>query len=384
MNTAKKLKGRILLIDPSEKGGLPRYTAMIAEALVQADMRPVVLAHRLLALSEPDASWPVHRWLPAARWPRPADARAASKWEQAAIWAGCAATIISAALLLRPQIIHYQYPIHPRFDALLLKVLSWIAPVVLTAHDVIPHDPRRHAEQRARAMYRTVDLVLVHSAPAGHEIEKLANIKPVVVEHPALRPEPMLNQAVARKRLGLDANERVACAAGFIRAYKGFSLLADVWERLGNDAPVLLILGQLVDQSEKVYIDRLMVLSRTDIRLGYANDDDLAAACAAADVVLLPYEWGSDSGILHLARALGTPVMASEMPQLAAVVTATSAGRVLARDTDLWAEALRGTMPPAPPLPPSMLMTGQAHAAAYEQARRSWLNRSKKILSANH
>src|SRR5271166_3065286 len=305
-------RARVLLIDPSEKGALPLYTSLIAAALTSIGMRPVVLGSRRLLPSEIDSSWPVRRWLPAERWPRPPDEPSLSKWRQGLAWLSCSTVIVVSVLLMRPKIIHFQHSIHIRLDPLLLVILRLFAPVVWTAHDTVPHDPSTNTVDRAKRIYALADLVLVHSSPAAEDVVRLSGVQPMIVNHPVRPVDVPPDRATARRQLGLKPHGRVAAAIGFIRAYKGYGLLADVWDRLGESAPTLLVVGQLVDQSERDVIRRLQAHPRADVRLGYASDRDVIAAFAAADIILLPHERGSDSGSLHLARAVGTPVISSD------------------------------------------------------------------------
>jgi glycosyltransferase involved in cell wall biosynthesis len=172
----------------------------------------------------------------------------------------------------------------------------------------------------------------------------------------------------ARAELGLPSDRRLFGALGFIRAYKGYGLLADVWEQLGAAAPQLLVMGEVMAQSERPVLERLAHSDRVALRLGYATERELRLAVCAADALLLPYTQSSDSGLLHLARALGVPVIASDSQQLAAAVTAAQAGIVLARDASIWATALTGELPPPPPAPVPIGRAGAEHLAVYDQA----------------
>jgi glycosyltransferase involved in cell wall biosynthesis len=366
---------RVLLIDPSEKGALPLYTGMVAEGLVAVGLRPVLLASRHLLPPDLAISWTIHRWLPAERWPPPSGAPVVPAWRQALSWLGCALVIVAAAIALRPKIIHVQHPIHPRLDPLLLRILTHLVPVVWTAHDVLPHDPSSNAVERARRLYSLPQVVLVHSASAAREVARIAEVSALVIQHPARNLDAVPDRVSARQRLGLDPKSRLAVVVGFIRAYKGYDLIADTWDLLGDRAPDLLVLGELVDESERKVIDRLQSHPRAYVRLGYASDADIVGAMAAADVILLPHKHGSDSGSLHMARAVGTPVLSSDMQQLASAVSATAAGHVLPRDPAIWAEALVGDLPARPAKPPLPVATGNEHLSAYREALRRWRSR---------
>ncbi|MBV8096738.1 MAG: glycosyltransferase [Acetobacteraceae bacterium] len=280
--------------------------------------------------------------------------------------------VVVAVIALRPKIVHVQHPIHPRLDPWLLRILTRLVPVVWTAHDILPHDPSRNAVERARRLYNLPQRVLVHSVPAAQAMEHIAGVSPQVIRHPVRQLNFVPDRESARRKLGVDPHRRLAVAVGFIRAYKGYGLIADTWDVLGHNAPDLLILGELVDESEREVICRLQAHPRVDVRLGYASDEEVIAAIAAADIVLLPHKSGSDSGSLHMARAVATPVLSSDMAQLADSVSATGAGRVLPRDPAQWAEVLTGDLPTCSSKPPPPAAVGEEHLSAYRTALRLW------------
>lgn len=359
---------KVLLIDPSEKGALPLYTGMVAEALKAVGVEPVVFGSWHLQVPDLVIGWPIYRWLPAERWPRPNGTNPPPAWRQGMHWFGCALAIVTATIALRPKLVHIQHPIHPRLDPLLLRILTRLAPVVWTAHDVVPHDPSTNAVDRARRLYTLPHVVLVHNVPSSRQLKEIAGVSGRVIQHPVRNLVFVPDRASARQALGLNPDNRLAVAVGFIRAYKGYDLIADTWELLGDNAPDLLILGELVDASEAPVTSRLQAHPRADVRLRYATDGEVIAAFAAADIVLLPHRWGSDSGSLHMARAVGRPVLSSDMDQLASVVAATGAGRVLPRVPAQWAEALTGDLPVCPADPPRPATVGKEHLMAYRTA----------------
>ena len=173
----------------------------------------------------------------------------------------------------------------------------------------------------------------------------------------------------ARRALGLPAGARILSALGFVRGYKGYSLVADVWDALGNDAPILFLLGEPDGTSgSRDVLARIARNPRAIVRAGYATEEELHLAVAASDALLLPYVTSSDSGLLHLARAHGVPVIASDAPQLAAAVRASGAGVVLPREVGAWKEAVQGALPAAPRPGPPLSATAKSHLAVYAGA----------------
>jgi glycosyltransferase involved in cell wall biosynthesis len=372
VSKAEAVIGCVLLIDPSEKGAMPLYTAMVANSLQMVGIRACVLANTRVVEPDLPRIWTLFPWLPAGRWPRARLPGPLAKAREAVAWLGCAVAVILTASIVRPSIIHFQYPLHLRLDRLLIRGLRRWAPVVWTAHDVTPHDPGLKSAEQAAQTYRAADLVLVHSRPAAADVQRLAGVDAQIVPHPVRPLDEIPSRAAARARLQLDPSVRIAVAVGFIRAYKGYGLLAETWAHLGDAAPLLLILGELVDESEREAVQALTNHPRTDIRLGYASDADVVTALAAADVVLLPHARGSDSGVLHMARAVGTPVISSDTPQLAAVVQSTQSGVVVPRSAQDWARAVVGILPPPPPAPVTPKETGERHRSLYARAISSW------------
>jgi glycosyltransferase involved in cell wall biosynthesis len=360
---------KALLVDPSSHGGIAVYTGLIARALSAAGQDVTVLGSQ--ALPEAEATYALKRWLPRFEWGRPADAGLGFYVRRALVWGVSAGTVETVALARHWDVVHFQAPLNRRLDEWLVRTVRKLAPVVWTAHDVLPFEREEADRERFAAIYRAADLVLVHSAAAASQVRELAGVEALVVDHVVAPPLVSSDAATARARLGLPREGRILAALGFIRAYKGYDLLADVWARLGGEAPFLLVMGQVVGGEDAAEpLERLERTGRAEIRLGYASDEDLQLAIAASDVVLLPYTAASESGLMHQARALGTPVIASDVPLLAEAVVTTSAGRVVPRDVAAWAAAVTGPLPEAPPAPPTSAATAAAHVEAYDEALR--------------
>jgi glycosyltransferase involved in cell wall biosynthesis len=357
---------RTLLVDPSSRGGLPVYTTLVARSLAAAGERPATLGS--VALADAAADPPVVRRLPDDRWGTPVRSGALAFPERLWRWCRSALAVEREVRAFRPDVVHFQAPLNRRLDAFLLRRLSRRTAVVWTAHNVLPFERTAEDSARFAEIYRTVDRVIVHTPPAATALRELAGVEPVVVDHPVPEPLVRLERGEARERLGLDRDGRLLVALGFIRAYKGYDLLADVWDALGAEAPRLLVLGELHAESQRHVLERLARSGRADVRIGYAADTDLHAALAAADALLLPYVTASDSGLLHLARAFRVPVIASDAPELAASVRAARAGSVVPREVDAWTRAVSGALPPPPPAPPELAATGNRHLAVYREA----------------
>ena len=345
---------RVLLVDPSDRGGIRTYTAMVADGLVACGARVDVLTSG--------------HGLPTQLWGRSPRAGLGFVARRLGYWLRAASAVYRATRRARPDIVHFQAALNRRFDAVLLRRLRRHARIVWTAHDVLPFERTAADARRFAEIYRTADAVIVHSAPAATALRELAGVEATVVAHPVPRDARRRPQAEARALLRLPSERRLLVAAGFVRPYKGYELLADVWDELGESAPHLLVVGEPLGADGKALVDRLRRCPHVTVRAGYCSDEEFRAAIEAADAVLLPYEEASDSGVLHLARALGVPVLASDAPQLAAVVEDTAAGRIVPRTRAAWREAVVGELPGRPPAPGRSLEdVGREHLGVYER-----------------
>jgi glycosyltransferase involved in cell wall biosynthesis len=65
------------------------------------------------------------------------------------------------------------------------------------------------------------------------------------------------------------------------------------------------------------------------LREGYQSDEDVEALFRAADVVVLPYRSATQSGVTHVAYALGVPVITTDVGGLAETVRPGETGLVV-------------------------------------------------------
>ncbi|MFQ5425959.1 MAG: glycosyltransferase family 4 protein, partial [Gaiellales bacterium] len=158
---------RTLLVDPSDRGGIAAYTAMVADGLAAAGASSVwVLASVDVDAAQPDA--PYIRRLPTSEWGRsgPAISFYARRLET---WVRSAYAVAGAVRSTRPEIVHVQAPLNLRLDPHLLRAIRRRAAVIWTAHDVLPHEHTPGDERRVALVYRACDAVIVHSEAAADE-----------------------------------------------------------------------------------------------------------------------------------------------------------------------------------------------------------------------
>lgn len=197
--------------------------------------------------------------------------------------------------------------------------------VLFICHNVLPHEERPYDRALARWVLRQGQAFIVHSEADRQELLRmLPQAKVERTFHPTyqalVKPQ---RRSEARQRLGLAADQPVLLFFGFVRPYKGLHVLVEalpgIRERL--DAH-LLVVGEFWDDPEpyRRQIASLGIEDRVTIVDRYVTDDEVNLYFAAADLAVLPYVSGTQSGVVQLAFGCGMPVVTTRVGGLPEVV----------------------------------------------------------------
>jgi glycosyltransferase involved in cell wall biosynthesis len=222
------------------------------------------------------------------------------------------------------DIVHLQWLAAPELDDRLLRVS---APLVFTAHDVLP---RRTAGKRDlwRRLFGRFARIVVHSERARDQLAELVD-----TERLRVIPHPVFPSNTDRRDDG-----RTLLSLGIIREYKGLPDAIEVTNRI--DGARLLVVGDPLESVERY---RAAAGDRAEWRLGYLSDEEIDRALGEATVALFPYRPQIDqSGALLLALGAGVPVVVYDVGGLGEPVRRFGAGRVVPPgDVDALTEAVR-------------------------------------------
>lgn len=239
---------------------------------------------------------------------------------------GCVAHNLRA---LRPALLHIQNTFSARKDWLPLLLLKCAGcPLVLTAHNILPHDAAERNAPGMRPAYRLIyalcDRIVVHSRNNRREL--LASFAPspgrvAVIPHGDYTftdTGPRLDPARARRRLGIPPDHRVVLAFGAIRPYKGIPDLIEAFSRVIQAVPDawLAVVGRPVGVNPEDYealVRRLGLQHRVVLKPGYVPFEEIGHYFQAADIAVFPYRNIAQSGALQLAYAFAKPVVATRV-----------------------------------------------------------------------
>jgi glycosyltransferase involved in cell wall biosynthesis len=213
------------------------------------------------------------------------------------------------------DLVHLQWLTVPVFDRFLLPR----RPIVLTAHDLLPREPRPGQVHAQRRLYDAVDAIVVHSSYGRERLLSQA----------LERPLPPELAAVAGP---------VVLFFGLLRPYKGVEVLLQAWR--GITGAELWIVGR-----PRMDLTALRAAAPPGVRFvpRFVPDDELPAFFRRADVLALPYtatERFDQSGVLATALAFGRAAVVSDVGGFGEVAGAGAASLVPPADATALHDAL--------------------------------------------
>jgi glycosyltransferase involved in cell wall biosynthesis len=242
------------------------------------------------------------------------------------------------------DVVHFQWLAVQHADGHLLPGRRTAAgrrrPLVLTAHDVLPREPRRGQLAAQRRLYDRFDAVVVHSEHGRerltHELgldpDRVRVIPHGVFAHLADVPP----SAAAAGRTPFQSEKPVVLCFGLMRPYKGIDVLLEAWRGIENAE--LWVAGM-----PRMDISALRESAPPNVRFvaRFITDTELPAYFRRADLVVLPYREIDQSGVLFTALAFGRPLLLSDVGGFPEVAETGAARVVPAGDPVALREALR-------------------------------------------
>ncbi len=188
-------------------------------------------------------------------------------------------------------------------------------PIVLTAHDLRPHN--RSEALLHRNFQRTYDAaraIIVHSEKAGEAVRAAYGVKPEklhVIPHGDLSASlpPLPSKAESRAALGIPAEERVCLMFGTVEPYKGIEPVIDWWRSGGTEATLAVAGKPFSAEYGGALRERARGAANIRLDLAWQTEERLVRWLAAVDCVLFDYKAIFTSGAACLARSLGVPIL---------------------------------------------------------------------------
>ncbi len=217
--------------------------------------------------------------------------------------------------------------------------------LVLTVHDLLPHDTGESHRAVYQGLYAEMDALICHSGGIRTRLTEEFGVperKISVIPHGPFfydLPEEPSEMFAAEK------GKRLVLWQGIIFPYKGVDLLLAAWQRVEaqSEQLTLVVLGT----GDPILLEQLQLqarelgLARVRFDLRFCSAEELVAAYRAAAVVVYPYRAITTSGALATGLALGKAIVASDLPVFReALVDGETALLVDPEDPDALATAL--------------------------------------------
>jgi glycosyltransferase involved in cell wall biosynthesis len=238
----------------------------------------------------------------------------------------------------KPDII-VNYWWSPKLAPMHIFVLSRIkAKTISICHNIIPHEKSILDNFLTKRFLKAIDYFIVHGQS---EKEKLLNIFPEInVKNIVVTPLPSfenqfkyekLTTEEARNKINLHG--KVLLFFGIVRPYKGLINLLQAMPLINeryNDV-TLQIVGEFWWDQRKIAEKIINELDLQNVRIidNYVPDKDVGIYFQAADVLVIPYERGSGSGVISIAFSYNKPVVATNVGTFSEVIKDKETGLII-------------------------------------------------------
>ncbi len=255
---------------------------------------------------------------------------------------------------LEPDVVHIQheyglYDIGGKFSTDLLVLLVQLnlqrIPTIITYHSVY----RTLSDKEC--LFMNVSLQLVDAGIVHEELQKIflpVNLGWVpqnltVIAHGAevIEAGGVPDVLEAKQRYGLGGKDVVMCL-GWWEPYKRFEDVIKIWPEVATQVPnaVLVIAGDARPGSRSGVHYKPTLLRAVEessaresivVIQGLFSPTEYLTVENAADIIVLPYDQSTQSGVLAHAFSLGKPAIVTDVGGLMAEVHASAAGVVVSR-----------------------------------------------------
>lgn len=196
-------------------------------------------------------------------------------------------------------------------------------PVVLTVHNVLPHEPSTIFYNMSKLLFRLGDHYIVHSTMNKQQMILHYSISPdkiSVIPHGSLdfHVREDVDRHEIRDRMGFGRKEKVILLFGAIRPYKGIDTAIRAFAEIVREIPSarLLIAGRLWEDWTPYaqLIEELGIRQTVSTHLDYIPSGDVHQFFEAADLCIFPYNnFDSQSGAGSVALSFRKPMIVTDV-----------------------------------------------------------------------
>ena len=212
--------------------------------------------------------------------------------------------------------------------------------VICIADNILPHEKRPGDKLFTKYFIKPIDGFITMSEKVLADLKLFTDKPSQFVPHPLYDNfGEKISKEEARKKLGINIDDKIILFFGFIRKYKGLDILLEAFKILhpGNYAThpasvemKLLIAGEFYED-EKNYSDLLndpVIKDYLILHTHFIADSEVKYYLCAADCVVQPYRNATQSGVTPLAYHFEIPMIVTNVGGLPSLVPDKKVGLV--------------------------------------------------------
>ena len=240
---------------------------------------------------------------------------------------------------LRPNIIVVRYWL-PFMGPCLGTILRLVCKnnftkIVCIADNIIPHEKRIGDKIFTSYFLKPINKLIVMSQKVKDDAKIFDANKPTtLILHPLYDNfGDKIDKQIARKKIGINLDDKIILFFGFIRKYKGLDILLDALALIkakGNVSFKVLIAGEFYED-RKAFDEQVAKLSLQNMLILHTDfipNTEVQYYFCAADVVIQPYRNATQSGVTPLAYHFEVPMIVTNVGGLPDLVANGKVGLV--------------------------------------------------------
>lgn len=208
--------------------------------------------------------------------------------------------------------------------------------IICIADNIFPHEKLPGEILLTKYFIKPVDAFITMSEKVLSDLYQFTKNKPAqFIPHPLYDNfGTIISKEEARKKLGINQNDKIILFFGFIRKYKGVDILLNAIKILDNESKIenlkLLIAGEFYDD-EKNYqalLNDPEIKDHLILHTHFISNTDVKFYLCSADCVIQPYRSATQSGVTPLAYHFEIPMIVTNVGGLPALVPDKKVGLV--------------------------------------------------------
>ena len=238
---------------------------------------------------------------------------------------------------MKPNLIVFQWW-HPYFAPCYQVICSLLKTkeILFVCHNVFPHERFPMDRLLTKCTLKKGKYYIVHSKLDEEDLLSVkpnADYKRAVIPTYSVFNKQHMTKEKARKTLGVEQKEFMLLFFGLVRENKGLRHLLKAVSIIKDRIPCvrLYVVGDFDGEKDNYLklINDLDIDNCVIIEDSYVSDDDIEKYFKATDMVVLPYESATQSGIVQIAYEFLKPVVVTNVGGLPEVVVDGKTGYVV-------------------------------------------------------